>query len=273
VNEGELNRLETEVEAARARLTADLDRLRAPATFSSFKSELAAEVQHTKDEWIEKTKDTVNERATQVLDDLKARAAANPLATAAIGAGLLWHFLRHPPITTILVGLGVYGLMRTDPNEPDVMTPALSRAQEIAASTTEKAIGLVDDAREIVDRTSDVARSLGQRAANVAGSLASAGAEVAESVASKGAEIGRSAEENLETWTDQKREAGADALSYLKARTGSLARTTHTAINRVSDNRDGMLLGAAALALVTALGVAYGRQAAERSERTGGRLS
>jgi hypothetical protein len=134
VTHGELNRLETEVEAARARLTADLNRLRAPETFARFKGELAAEAEHTKDEWIAKAKDTLNERTTSILDDLKARAAANPLAAVSIGAGLIWHLVRHPPIATILVGLGVYGLIRTNQNEPDVVSPVWSRAQELAAS-------------------------------------------------------------------------------------------------------------------------------------------
>ena len=48
---GELNRLEREVEEARHRLTADLDRLRAPDTFSSFKDDLVSEARNAKDEW------------------------------------------------------------------------------------------------------------------------------------------------------------------------------------------------------------------------------
>jgi hypothetical protein len=80
----------------------------------------------------------------------------------AIGAGLIWHLVRHPPITTILIGLGMYGLMRTEPNKPDVVTPVLSRARELAASTTNKVTELVDDAREVVDHTSEVARSANQ---------------------------------------------------------------------------------------------------------------
>ena len=253
-------------------LAADLERLRAPETFASFKSELAAEVQHAKDDWIAKTRGMVNERATRVLDDLKARAAANPLAAAAIGAGLIWHLVHHPPITTILIGLGVYGLMRTEPNEPDVVTPVLSRAREIAASTTNKVTELVDDAREVVDHTSEVARSFGNRAADVAGSVASQAAGVAGSLANKGAdtaqsaaEIANSATERFGAWTGQKREAAAEALSQLEAPGALSERTARTAINIASDNRDAILLGAAAIALVAAVGVAYGRQAAEHS--------
>jgi hypothetical protein len=54
---GELNRLEREVEEARNRLTADIDRLRAPDTISSFKNDLVSEARDSRDEWIGKTKD------------------------------------------------------------------------------------------------------------------------------------------------------------------------------------------------------------------------
>jgi hypothetical protein len=260
VTHGELNRLETEVEAARARLTADLNRLRAPETFARFKGELAAEAEHTKDEWIAKAKDTLNERTTSILDDLKARAAANPLAAVSIGAGLIWHLVRHPPIATILVGLGVYGLIRTNPNEPDVVSPVLSRAQELAASAADTVNKLAEDTHEAVNHASDVAGSISNRAAVVAGSLASQGAEVAKSVADRGTGIAHSAKDILETWTWQTRESGAETVSRLKTRADDLNRSAQTAINVASNNRDTMLLGAAAVALIAAIGVAYGRQ-------------
>jgi hypothetical protein len=134
---------------------------------------------------------------------------------------------------------------------------------------------LVDDAREVVDHTSEVARSLGIRAAHVAGSVASQAAGVAGSLANKGAdtaqsaaEIADSATERFGAWTNQKREAAAEALSQFEAQALS-ERTAPTAINIASDNRDGILLGAAAIALVAAVGVAYGRQAAEHSQGMG----
>jgi hypothetical protein len=42
-----------------------------------------------------------------VLADLKARAAANPLALAAVAAGVGWRLFHRPPIATALVGLGL----------------------------------------------------------------------------------------------------------------------------------------------------------------------
>jgi hypothetical protein len=48
--------------------------------------------------------------AQRVLDDLKARAAANPAAALAIGAGIGWRLLKHPPIASALIGVGLVSL-------------------------------------------------------------------------------------------------------------------------------------------------------------------
>lgn len=100
----ELNTLEQEVEAARTRVAGDLARLRSPATMSEFKGELAAEVRQSKDQLLEKSSDYVKDTAHQLLSDLKGRAAANPAAALAVGAGLAWQLLRHPPIASISWG-------------------------------------------------------------------------------------------------------------------------------------------------------------------------
>jgi hypothetical protein len=79
----------------------------------------------------------LSERIQHVTDDLKSRAAANPLAAAAIGAGLLWHLSRHPPITPLLIGAGIFGLLRTDPRQPSAIEPWVSRAQQAGQTASE----------------------------------------------------------------------------------------------------------------------------------------
>jgi hypothetical protein len=69
----ELNALEREVELTRARFANDLARLRSPHNIARFKEELWAQARDTRE---------------GVLGDLKARAAANPLAVAALAAGV-----------------------------------------------------------------------------------------------------------------------------------------------------------------------------------------
>jgi hypothetical protein len=58
-----------------------------------------------------KAREAAEDGAQRVLTELKERAAANPLAAA--GAGLAWRFIHRPPIATLLIGAGLFGLLRT----------------------------------------------------------------------------------------------------------------------------------------------------------------
>src|SRR6266550_3956413 len=100
----ELNGLEREVELTRAKFANDLARLRSPHNLAKFKEDLWAHARETKD---------------GVLAEVKARAAANPLAVAALAAGVAWRLFHRPPIATFLVGLGLVGLLRTSPSQVD----------------------------------------------------------------------------------------------------------------------------------------------------------
>jgi len=110
-----LNALERDVEQARARFADDLARLRSPAALARFKDDVWAEARETKDELVDKTKVAAKDGAQRFLTELKERAAANPVAALAIGAGLAWRLVHRPPVATLLVGMGVVGLLRTSP--------------------------------------------------------------------------------------------------------------------------------------------------------------
>ena len=111
----DLNALERDVEQARARFAGDLARLRSPTTVARFKDDAWAQAIETKDELVDKAKDAATDGAQRLFTDLKERAAANPVAALAIGAGLAWRLVHRPPIATLLVGMGVVGLLRTSP--------------------------------------------------------------------------------------------------------------------------------------------------------------
>ena len=111
----QLNALERDVEQARARFADDLARLRSPSTLARFKDDAWAEARDTKDELVGKTKEAAKDGAQRLFTELKERAAANPVAALAIGAGLAWRLVHRPPIATLLVGMGVVGLLRTSP--------------------------------------------------------------------------------------------------------------------------------------------------------------
>jgi len=105
---------EHDVERARAKLAGSLATLRNPATLSAFTADLKHEALATKDSLVGQAKSAAQSTLNGFVEDLKAKAAANPAAVVAIGAGLAWRFLRHPPITSALVGMGLYSLWHTN---------------------------------------------------------------------------------------------------------------------------------------------------------------
>src|SRR4029450_8569055 len=92
---------EHEVERSRAKLTQDLAALCSPQTFAAFTDDPKQQAFPTRDPFWEK---------------IKARAASNPAAVVAIGAGLAWRLFQKPPITSALIGLGLFSLLETQPN-------------------------------------------------------------------------------------------------------------------------------------------------------------
>ena len=221
MSEAELNQLERDVEQARARFTADLARMRSPAIYADFKDEVVAEVRHAKDELVEKTTDAAKERAYGVLEEIRDRAAANPAAALAIGAGLAWHLARHPPVTSVLVGLGLMSLWRTNPQRPSRGAELVTRATEIAGSVKESATELAGSVKDKVEqlRTSETA----DRASELADSVKEKVVGAAESLADRGATV------------------------------------VHGALHD-RESQDRYLYGAAALALAAAVGIAVQRR-------------
>jgi hypothetical protein len=69
------------VECARARLTNNLSTLCSVDTYTAFKEARSA--------------------LPRIVKNVKARAAANPAAALAIGAGLTWRVIQRPPITPL----------------------------------------------------------------------------------------------------------------------------------------------------------------------------
>src|SRR3954451_1094482 len=123
-----LDQLEREVEAARAKLANDLSTLRSPATAAEFTDTLKQEAMDAKDMILGNAKSSVQSSIESMVEGLKARAAANPAAALAIGAGVAWRLARHPPIATALVGTGLLSLFRTTPARTTVPADHLSQA-------------------------------------------------------------------------------------------------------------------------------------------------
>ena len=90
----ELDRLEGDVRDARRRLKSDLEVLRAPETFSSFKEDVIGEARQSRDDIVANVKEAAANRAERLVADIKERAAANPWR----GLTLEWQVSSPPPI-------------------------------------------------------------------------------------------------------------------------------------------------------------------------------
>jgi hypothetical protein len=221
--------LERDVQHARAKLADDLAFLRSPHPYREFGRDLKSEAR------------SVGQR---MLDDLKARAAANPTAALAIGAGIAWKFLKNPPIATALIGAGVVSLWRTEPSLTD---------NEDYLSTAQERLG--EQASQAADRIRDYATKTVSAAAETAGAYAQSARETVEDLAGSVAEGTAETVESARDSAKRIPEQAANAAQYARTRL----------VEAVQDDgfRDQLLLGVAGLAVVAALGIAYQSRAAE----------
>ena len=106
-----VNELEREVEAARARVAATLNQLHGPV--EEWRNRLKPD--SIKAEIKGYATDAVSHTVRSTGRDLRDRALANPIPTAAIGAGLAWsayRWARSIPAPVVLIGAGVGWLMK-----------------------------------------------------------------------------------------------------------------------------------------------------------------
>ena len=221
-----LSQLEFEVEEARAKLASDLAVLRSPQTYREFGAELKSDAKSA---------------VQRAIDDVKARAAANPSAALAIGAGLAWRLIKHPPIATALIGAGVLSLWRTTPariNDDDYLGTAQQRLGE---------------------QVSDAAEAVKDYAAEQVVAVREKVSAYAETARERVQEVAASAAEQAAETLEQARDAATHIPD--KAVNGA-QRATRQFGRAVADEgmRNQLLLGAAGLAVAAALGIAYQRR-------------
>jgi hypothetical protein len=267
-----LNQCERDVELARSKLAADLATLRSPATFSSFTDTLKHEALDTKDTLVAQAKDAVQSKLTDFVEDLKAKAAANPAAALTIGAGIAWQFIRNPPIATALIGAGLFSLWRTNAFHANghgndyYLQRGKERLKEQVAEFGSSAMDVASDVGktvsaktdEVIDRAKDKIQDWSRDAADGAVAVGSAIKEQAESVAST----------TRRAVHDMSDMAGG-VTTRATAAANEVVHDTLTSgedpIARVG-TRDNVLLGVAGLAVAAALGLAYQKRVAEGVE-------
>jgi hypothetical protein len=234
VNEAHLEQLEQDVEVARDRVIRDLTRLRAPNAFTQFKDELWAEARQSKDEMVDNISKSARETGQRILGDIKKRAIANPAASLAIASGVTWHFIRSPPITSLLVGLGVVSLIRTLPtNKPNSGFGSNLRSQAGTLASSARKLGH-ERGSEAAEMIHDDITSRADTATELAG-------QASEGVGKIG---------------DQ---AGGTAAELAKGTSAVVNRMKHVMQNRSRgiEVRDRFLLGGAALSVTAAIGIAF----------------
>jgi hypothetical protein len=217
------HRLESDVEAARAKLARDLTLLRSPQPYRQSGAALKSEA---------------HALSQRILDDLKARAAANPSAALAIGAGMGWRLFKHPPIATALIGVGLLSLWRTK---------AMPLGDQDYLATAQRRLG--KQVTEAADTVKDYAVDAAVAGREKVGAYARSALETAEYFAA-------SATERAANTLEGAGEAAAHASD--RAVNAAKRATSHA----IADGslRDQVLLGAAGAAVVAALGIAYQRR-------------
>jgi hypothetical protein len=233
----DLDQLERDLQETRERLARDLDRLRSTETISGFKADLLAQVSETKDDLVGKAKASVTAGAQDVWDEVKARAAANPAAALALGAGLAWRLLQRPPIASALVGLGLINLWRTNPQNPAPGADLAARSAELFKTARGKAEVAGADLHARTEQIRSAASEFMESTAEVAGDALESSQNAIKTIRRRG-------EEMIPVAADSAR-AAMDRM---------------VEISPSVKERDQILLGAAALALAAAVGVAAQRR-------------
>ena len=261
MSERTLNQLEREVETARARLANNLSTLRSPATYSEFREDVKVEVIHTKDALLQQARAVTQSTAQAVITDIKAKAAANPGAALLIGAGLAWRLIRHPPVSTALVGAGLFSLFQTTPapytgfGEPDYLAQAKDNlSDQISAVASDAKQRLGDAAVTLSQQVSD----FGQVASD---NFHEKKAKVQDSMRG----VAENATKMVQSAAERSYGRIEDIASRSAATADNFSSVAQTAVVR-EEVRDKVLLGAAGVAVLAALGMAYERRNREMAD-------
>lgn len=273
----DLDRLERDIRATRARLASNLSVLTSGETFDELKTTVKAEALDAGDDLMDRAKESGLTMVRNVLDDLKDRAIQNPAAVAAIGAGIGWKLWKNPPIASALVGYGLFSLLRGSENDPvqNVVRDARDRIEDTASAAIKTARAKAHDIR---DQAVDLAGDVQSKASSMIGNAqeraaaatdemretASALAGEARSTASRLAEeaeaMGRGLRQDAEDMGRDAKALGRDMLA-LPQRSGQalLDNVVDGARSVRGDAQSQMLLSLAGVAVAAAVGVAVSR--------------
>jgi hypothetical protein len=204
---------------------------------------------------------------------------ANPAAALAIGAGLAWRMIRHPPIASLLVGVGLVSLLRTSPSQSsqpymglyDEDPVARWKEKGFAARTSELADSVKEKVQEWSAETSDTAQETMSQLSDKASAMAERASETARATAERASETARAmterASKTARTMAERASETARTTATRISDKAADMANKGSTALYKAipeQETRDKLLLGTAALAVAAAVGIAYQRRQDER---------
>jgi hypothetical protein len=215
-----LRQLETEAEAARAKFAADLAVLRSPSTYSEFKDGLKQEAMDARDAVVDSVRFNVKSTAESWIDEIKAKAAANPGAALLIGAGVAWRLLQNPPIATALVGAGLFSLLRTTPQAGHRYMSDEAYLERAKHRLKEQASNLAVSAKE---HATDLAHNAKERAAELTSSAKAGAVELASSAKERALELAGSARAQVYDLADTTKAQAHDLADGIQDRANALS--------------------------------------------------
>ncbi len=265
MSEKSLRSHEQDAEIARVKLAGSLATLRSPATFSAFKNDLKKEALDTKDVLVDQAKSAAQSKVNELVEDLKAKAAANPAAVIAIGAGLAWRAIHKPPIAPALIGLGIFSLWRTNASrppgryQPDYLEEGKKRLKEQAGEAVSKVKEMAERGQAMVSaQAAELTEAAGDKTRQWSHDIRDA---VGDMKSSLGADASLEADApSIAPHDDLIRAIEQDTTGK---RFNSAVSPPQGALSD-QESRDRLLLGVAGLAVATALGIACQKRLAEK---------
>lgn len=256
--DNDLRRLEREAEEARARLHHTIAEIKDPRTIENAKKEVmdrAGEMKDqilgyitgAKEDALQSGRDQTNEFARK----LQRTALENPIPVLLIGAGIGWHLYKKPPITTALLGAGLYGLMKNwdgaaderawrDPYNAasprgyvpggvagygyDEVTDVASAAERVKTVATNLVYGAEDAVSKVTDAVSHASERVRETVSGGVSQVKDAVGQQTQALAGAADLLSREANDRY-----------ADANSAMQDATSQMSDTLQDAKHRVQD--------------------------------------
>jgi cell division septum initiation protein DivIVA len=255
----ELDGLERDIRATRARLAANISVLTSSATLDDLTSTVKSEALGMSDDLMDRARTSGMEMLRRGIDDLKDKAMENPVAVAAIGAGIGWKLWKNPPIASALVGYGLFSLLRGSAEDPvqNAVRDAGERLGETASAVRRTAMRTTHDLRDKAVSIADQAQS---KASSLLGDVQDKAAAITGGVRDKTAAMAGEASSALSSMSDETTEFGREMwATSQRAGHDLLDEVAERARALRTDPQSQILLSIAGVAVAAAVGVAVSR--------------